>query len=196
MSFFFYPTQISVSEDDGACGGFKSCLYVPLDGFCTLSKHTTESKLYSLPLNPSLEMNYICSNWKLFFFLFHLPFFFSRYSSEGQCPPSVSLHLFLLGRFYYHYYYFSLNSTLPLFSSHISCVCDFPQDSADGGALARSHLHRRRVFQRGANRLRQRPEVSKDGAAHSKDTTGRRSASLRGSRIMAALYIDGVYYSN
>lgn len=135
-----------------------------------------------------------------FLFLFHLPFFFSRYSSEGQCPPSVSLHLFLLGRFYYHYYYFSLSSTLPLslplFSSHISCVCDFPQDSADGGALARSHLHRRRVFQRGANRLRQRPEVSKDGAAHSKDTTGRRSASLRGSRIMAALYIDGVYYSN
>lgn len=90
MSFFSYPTQISVSEDDGACGGFKSCLYVPLDGSCTLSKHSTESKLYSLPLNPSLEMNYICSNWKLFFIFISPPlFFFSLFLWRTMSPECV-----------------------------------------------------------------------------------------------------------
>lgn len=45
--------------------------------------------------------------------------------------------------------------------SHPIFLCLNLQDPADSGALTRPHLHGRRVFQRGANRLWQRPEVSK-----------------------------------
>lgn len=65
-------------------GGFKKLFVRPSDGFGALSKHSTESKRYSPPLNPPLEMNYICSNWKLFFF--PPTSLFSCYFSEGQCP--------------------------------------------------------------------------------------------------------------
>lgn len=44
--------------------------------------------------------------------------------------------------------------------SHPIFLCLNLQDPADSRALARSHLHRRRVFQGGANRLWQRPKVS------------------------------------
>lgn len=84
------------------------------------------------------------------FFFPHLPV--SCYFSEGQ-RPRVSLCLFSWVLLLF------LNSTPPCHP--IFSLCLNPQDSADSRALARSHLHRRRVFQRGANRLWQRPKVSK-----------------------------------
>lgn len=65
-------------------GGFKKLFVRPSDGFGALSKHSTESKRYSPPLNPPLEMNYICSNWKLFFF--PLPPFFLVISLKDNVP--------------------------------------------------------------------------------------------------------------
>lgn len=50
------------------------------------------------------------------------------------------------------------------------CLSYSLQDPADGGAVARPHLHRRRVFQRGANRLWQRPEVSEAGQCNQTQT--------------------------
>lgn len=129
-------------------GGFKKLFVRPSDGFGALSKHSTESKRYSPPLNPPLEMNYICSNWKLFFFPPFFLLFLWRTMSLSVLVP------FLLGVFDYFSPPFP-----PLIPCFLFCVWIL-QDPADSRALARPHLHRRRVFQRGANRLWQRPKVS------------------------------------
>lgn len=117
----------------GSWGGFKSCLYVPqMPSACSQTHHWIKA-----PFPSPLVMNYICSNWI---------FFFSCYFSEGHCPW-VSL---CLSCGYYCY----LSTLIP----HLLCFDS--QDPADSGALARPHLHRGCVFQRGANRLWQRPKVS------------------------------------
>lgn len=116
----------------------------------------------STPLNQSAIplLSMLCLRWIIFvpienFFFFYLPF--SCYFSEGQCPRVSSC----LSSGHYYYYYFSAFLDGTLLPSHPTFVCLNLQDPADSGALTRPHLHRRRVFQRRANRLWQRPKVSK-----------------------------------
>lgn len=95
--------------------------------------------------------------WGLFWFvsfLIHFPVF----------PPSVhTLH--------FHFLFTPLKVVGGRRRPAHARLCLPLQDPADGGTLARPHLHRRRVLQRRQDRLRQRPEVRRTaGRAPSAET--------------------------
>lgn len=133
---------------------------------CSLSKHTTESKSYSPPLNPPLEMNYICSNWKPFFSPFVTRLLFLVIPLKDNVPERPCASLLCI---------FIISQPLPS-ASHPIFLCLNLQDPADSGALTRTHLHCGGVFQRGANRLWQRPKVS-ETVQYNKTHRTRRSTS-------------------
>ncbi len=148
FSFVLHQTRIRYLKmmGVGSWGGFKSCLYVP-----QMASACSQSSLLNQSAIPLLSTR--CLRWIIFVPIEKLFFnlIYSCYFSEGKCPwESLCLSLG-----FYYYFNSPLLPLIPIF------LCLNLQDPADRRALARSHLHCRCVFQRGANRLWQRPKVSK-----------------------------------
>ena len=202
MSFFFSPPQTHIFWYLRMMGvgrkALKSCLYVPQ--MASARSQSTALNQSAIPLLSTRRLRWIIFvPIENFFFpptsLFFLLFLWRTMSLSVLAPffffPPGCFWLFLP----------SLPASHPMFSVlffffflfFFFCVWIL-QDPADSRALARSHLHGRRVFQRGANRLWQRPKVSNTHThTHTHTHNGTQAllffnAPLMGSRIMAALY--------
>lgn len=126
---------------EGSWGGFRCCFYVP---------QLASAGSQSSPLSQSAVPSSHCLDF------FQMKTFFL--SPLLSCPVPECPSAFLLGiivRFRRRW----LDLTPP--PLHPIFLCLNLQDLADRGTLACPHLHRRCVFQRRANRLWERPKVSK-----------------------------------